>query len=628
MGHASVTNGEEGSMQRGLRQVAAAAAAGSFLFFTSGPLAAVPSPTPSTPPATGLGELDFPTSGAPGAQPAFLRGVLLLHSFEYEDAAAAFRQAQQADPGFAMAYWGEAMTCNHPIWQEQDPPAARAVLHRLGGTAAARLAKAPTAREKGYLEAVETLFSAAAEDAPGAAGGPAGEAGKPDRDRAYAEAMRRVHEAYPDDLEAASFYALALLGTAETGRDIPTYMRAAAVAEEVFSRNPSHPGAVHYLIHSYDDPVHAALGLRPARVYARIAPAAAHALHMPSHIFFALGMWDEAVAANEASWAAAEARRQRQGLPLEARGYHALAWLAYAYLQQGRHAEARSLLATMAADAHQSGSPRTRMHLAVMRAAHLIETRGGAADLPAADGSGLGLDPAAAGLFATAYAELRGGDAAAARRRLAELQALRQPGEPAGIGDAGRKAGGNYGANTGPTMHHTPQQGSAGVMEVELTALLDFAAGQRDEAVALASQAALAEDATSFEFGPPMVVKPAHELAGELLFELGRYAEARRHFEQALARAPGRALSLLGLARAAGHCGDAAAARQSREAYAELARNWRRADAGLPDLAEVRRNAATPLAAATPGTADDWPRSGESPANGAGFEAKGSLARR
>jgi tetratricopeptide (TPR) repeat protein len=496
---------------------------------------------------SGLGEVDFPTSGAPPAQAAFRRGVLLLHSFEYDDAAAAFREAQQADPGFALAYWGEAMTHDHPIWHEQDREAARAVLARLGATASARLAKASTERERGYLAALDALYEGAGDKAA--------------RDRDYAEAMRRLHETWPEDLEAASFYALALLGTAEEGRDIPTYMRAAAVAEEVFARNPRHPGAVHYLIHSYDDPIHAPLGLRPARVYARIAPAASHALHMPSHIFLALGMWDEVAAANEASWAAAEARRRRLGLGLDARGYHALSWLAYAYLQQGRYQAARELLATMAADAQANGSHRTRMHLAVMRAAHLVETRGpGAAAPPEAGAAGLDPEAQAADLFASGYAALRAGDGATARQKLAALQAPR----------AAAKG-----------------QGSVLIMEKELAALLRFAAGKRAEAVALADEAARAEDATSFEFGPPAVVKPAHELAGELLLELGRPAEARRQFEQALARAPGRALALLGLARAAARSGDAGGAGQAREAYAELARNWRHADPGLPELAEV-----------------------------------------
>jgi tetratricopeptide (TPR) repeat protein len=518
--------------------------------------------SPGSPGPAGLGEIHFPTSGAPAARPDFERGVLLLHSFEYDDAAAAFREAERRDPGFAMAYWGEAMTCNHPLWHQQDRAAARAALERLAPSPEARLAKAPTAREKGWLAALETLY---------------GEGDKASRDALYAAAMERLAAGDPDDLEAASFYALALLGSCESGRDVAVYMRAAAVAEKVFARNPRHPGAVHYLIHSYDDPAHAALGLSAARVYARIAPAAAHALHMPSHIFLALGMWDDVAASNEASWAASEARRQRLRLPLEERGYHALAWLSYAYLQQGRLREARQLLAQMAADAAASGSPRTREHLALMQAGYRVESRQWRADLGGLPDPG-GIDDgiAAAALFAHGLAGLRAGDAAAARRDLAALDARNAMNEPPG---------------------EDPARRSGAILRAELAAVLLLGTGGRPpdadaarQAVAAVERAAADEDAASYEFGPPVVVKPAHELAGEVLLDLGQPAAARRQFEQALARAPRRSLSLLGLARAAGRAGDAAAA---RAAYEDLAASWRRADADLPELAEVVAAAGT-----------------------------------
>src|SRR5690606_15789431 len=169
--------------------------------------------------------------------------------------------------------WGEALTHHHPIWMEQDRDAALAALDALATSPEARLALAPTEREKDYLRTLDVLF---------------GEGEKEARDDAYAEAMAALAARYPDDLDAAAFHALALLGTAHEGRDFATYMRAAAVAEAVFDRNPRHPGAAHYLIHAYDDPVHAPPGLRPARAYAEIAPDASHALHMPSHIYVAL----------------------------------------------------------------------------------------------------------------------------------------------------------------------------------------------------------------------------------------------------------------------------------------------------------------------------------------------------
>src|SRR5437763_8307869 len=216
-----------------------------------------------------LGTIDFPTSGPAAAQSAFIRGVLLLHSFEYQDAARAFREAQRLDSGFALAYWGEALTYTHPLWNEQDRNAARAALQRLGPTAAARRSKAPTPREQAYLDAVEILY---------------GEGAKSERDTAYSAAMGRLVNQFPADREAKVFYALSLLGLNQGVRDTATYMRAAAIVEPVFQANPNHPRAAHVLIHAYDDPIHASLGLAAARADSRIAPDAAHAVHITTHI--------------------------------------------------------------------------------------------------------------------------------------------------------------------------------------------------------------------------------------------------------------------------------------------------------------------------------------------------------
>ena len=205
----------------------------------------------------GYGHVVFANSGAPAAQADFLLGLAMLHDFEYESAAAAFQRAERADPGFALAYWGEAMTYNHAVWMEQDLPAARAALNQLAPTASARRAKAKTEREQGYLDAVETLY---------------GQGSKEQRDFRYEAAMAKLHDRYPDDVDATAFYALAILGTAHAGRDVATYMRAAAVLEEAWMTHRDHPGLVHYLIHSYDDPAHAPLGLRAARIYGKIAP--------------------------------------------------------------------------------------------------------------------------------------------------------------------------------------------------------------------------------------------------------------------------------------------------------------------------------------------------------------------
>ena len=192
------------------------------------------------------GHVEFANSGAPAAQVDFLDGLALLHDFEYETAAAAFRRAQAADPGFAMAYWGEAMTFNHPVWMQQDLPAARAALNRLAPSAELRRAKARTEREQAYLEAVETLY---------------GEGTKEARDLRYEGASWRgsTHATRTMSTRPPSTRCR-ILGSAHGGRDVATYMRAAAVLEEAWISHREHPGVLHYLIHSYDDPAHARSG--------------------------------------------------------------------------------------------------------------------------------------------------------------------------------------------------------------------------------------------------------------------------------------------------------------------------------------------------------------------------------
>src|ERR1700676_5080542 len=205
--------------------------------------------------AGNLGATHFPNSGAPGAQRDFLRGLLLLHSFEYEAARKSFQAAEGTDPGFAMAYWGEALTYNHPLWGEQDLAAARSALARLAATPEERAAKAPTARERDYLASAEKLY---------------GDGDKVQRDADYSAALGALVRAHPDDLDARAFYALSILGLTGGKRNVANYMRAAAEAEAVYEVDRSHPGALHYLIHAYDDPIHAPLGLRAARSYGKV----------------------------------------------------------------------------------------------------------------------------------------------------------------------------------------------------------------------------------------------------------------------------------------------------------------------------------------------------------------------
>jgi tetratricopeptide (TPR) repeat protein len=499
-----------------------------------------------------LGRIEFPTSGSPEAQKHFIQGVLLLHSFEYLDAREEFEIASSIQPGFAMAYWGEALTYTHPIWVEQDADAARKALSRLAPTTAARLDKAPTEREKDYLRAVETLY---------------GDGGKISRDTAYAEAMRRMMQKYPDDLEAAALYAVALMGTCQYQRNYAVYMRAAAVAEEVYAKNPQHPGAIHYLIHAYDDPVHAPLGLRAARVYGRVAGGASHAQHMPSHIFVAMGMWDDVVSANEASVEVADQRLKSKGLSRDARNFHSLLWLEYGYLQEGRARDAHRVLDEVAASAARSKNSRVLAHLAQMWAAYAVET-GEWANLTGE------FDLAKAGLSSYTAALAAQGSVAIHSGRLDEAKQLLTKARARLSGSAGEASDPHHGdAMHAPAAAEAPnERKSAEIMAMQLEAEVKRAEGNRDAALNLLASAAAAEDALSFEFGPPVPVKPTRELYGEMLLEAGRAKEAKNEFERALTRCPRRTLSLRGLAKAEAALGDSAASRQTLD---ELKTFWR-----------------------------------------------------
>lgn len=225
--------------------------------------------------AQDYGSTNFHATGDKEAHSAFTLGLLKMHNFEFEDARASFQKAIQIDSDFTMAYWGEALSHEQAFWRRYDTEKSRQILARLGDTPQARAAKAVTQREKDYIASIEILF---------------GEGSQKEREGGYSGALKKLHEKYPDDLDAAAFYALSILVTTYGGRDFSRYMRAAAITEDILDVNPRHPGALHYNIHSYDDPIHGPLGLRAARVYSEVAPAAVHALHMGSHIYYPIGV--------------------------------------------------------------------------------------------------------------------------------------------------------------------------------------------------------------------------------------------------------------------------------------------------------------------------------------------------
>jgi tetratricopeptide (TPR) repeat protein len=466
--------------------------------------------------AVGLGVTHFPNSGTPPAQRDFLRGLLLLHSFEYRAARTSFQGAERTDPSFAMAYWGEALTYNQTLWGEQDLDAARAALAKLAPTPGERAAKAGTARERDYLASVELLY---------------GSGDKTQRDAKFSAALGALARSYPEDLDARAFYALSILGLTNGVRNVANYMRAAAEGEEVYQQDRHHPGALHYLIHAYDDPVHAPLGLRAARLYGKVAPAASHAQHMPSHIFFALGLWDEAIAANVASLKIA--RAQHDG------GYHSLVWLAYAYLQENRRTQAEELMQSVAHDVETGPTKDNRVRLAYIRAIWLAETRG--ADGPNAasmiDSRGI----ASIGYF-NVYDFVRGVTAAAdtseARAALARLQA-----RTLAAGAAAKTVAADWHDAVTAT-----ELAEAAIMATALDGTIRYYEGDRKAGIARIREAIVAADRQEFEYGPPWAGKPIDELLGELLLADGQRREAAAAFEKTLSIYPNRRLALEGLA--------------------------------------------------------------------------------
>lgn len=505
-----------------------------------------------------LGSVAFPNSGDRAAQAPFLRGVALLHSFGYYDAANAFRAAQKADRNFALAYWMEALTYRHSLWGEEDLRAARGALRRLGSSANARLAKAKTPRERAYGVAVEAMFA----DAP-----------EIDRVRRFAEAMDRVAETYPTDLEASAFAALASLGVwvqLQRSAGAVHIDNAIRHAQRVFSANPNHPGAAHYLIHAYDDPSRAERGLPFARVYAQIAPDAEHALHMPSHIFLQVGLWDDVAASNERSWSASRNWVRLSKLPATRADWHSLTWLQYAYIQQGRYRAARALIDTVRVvlrganfddqfpDAVAVGPDLTFRY-------RLASGDWAPVDLPSAGVQSDRHSLRAVGftsiiLLEQAVAAALRGDTTHARVLLTRAQ---------GRGDSALS--GHYGM-TSYTMG----------LKVA-NAILVRNSGDLTKAIELL-QAAADLEATTSPAGPPYLPPPL-EMLGNALLQAGRPEEAVAAFSKELEIRHNRSESLLGLARARLATGDAKGA---VEAYSKLLVNWRHADPELPDLLEAK----------------------------------------
>ena len=279
-----------------------------------------------------LGAIDFPTSASGKAQQEFMTGVLALHSFWYPEARTHFKNARTLDPNFALAYWGEAMTYDHPVWGQHDQSAGKAILEKMDNRKASLKWDK---REKQYVAAVKKLYN------------DADKLSMYDRRRAYAEAMDQLTADYPLDDEALVFAALANLTVPDydyNNPDVRDLVPIAANLEELYQRNPSHPGALHYLIHLYDNEKFAEMGLRPARQYADIAYSSSHAIHMPSHIYKHLEMWPKVIESNIAAWNASIEWQQETDRPLDSRDYHSYRWLFDAYMEIQNYTNACSII--------------------------------------------------------------------------------------------------------------------------------------------------------------------------------------------------------------------------------------------------------------------------------------------
>jgi len=424
---------------------------------------------------------------------------------------------------------------NHPLFASApDDENPRAVLERLGATPEARLAKAPTDREKGFLQAVEILW---------------GEGEYNDRRVAYMEAMLRLHERFPDDDEVAAFTAVAMLSAARAlnDRTFRYEMRAGAIALKVFGGNPNHPGAPHYAIHSFDDPTHAPLALPAALRYAEIAPAVSHARHMPTHIFIQHGMWQLVSDHNQSAYDAARALWQPGDSVGD--GVHALDWGQYGDLQLGDYAKARTWMERLQMVADQSdGQARAVNSQGLLRARYVVETEEWDV-VPVTE------DLSAPELLATGLSAVKTGELDTAEQAIVRLADL---------------AGDNQ---------------SARIMHREVAAMLALARGDGDGAVAMMDEALDVVADMRLPNGAASPVKPPYELYGEVLLALDQPEAALEKFETSLGRMPGRSRSLLGAARAASAVGDRTGA---TDYYRTLLSNWTGRDQ-LPEYEEAAR---------------------------------------
>lgn len=472
-----------------------------------------------------LGVVNLEVQGAPEAVDAFNKGLLLLHSFEYEDARESFQEAIDLDPKMAMAYWGKAMTHNHPIWHRQDQESGKESLINMTKNGAVP----NSGLEADFLESMDILYEEGLE--------------KAERDEAYMEFYTEMSERYPNNHEVQSFYALSLMGSVQDVRDLEVYGKAGEIAGEIVKENPQHPGALHYMIHAYDDPGHAVLAMEAAQTYAKVAPSASHALHMPSHIFVAKGMWDEVVSSNIDSYQASVDRMVAKDLDNDARGFHAYHWLQYGYLQQGDFQTAAAMLDSMMIYAKETPSRKGRSYLVRFQGTYLAET--GDWNSPYAqvevDASDLNITIKSKQYFIEAMKSYSIGDADSLNATKNLLEALvRRESLFADTSDFKLCI---------PSDLSTAQPSDIAEAKAtlyQINALSYMLSGEDQLAEEFLLKSTELEDSGDYSYGPPSIQKPTHELYADWLVSQERYEEAMAEYDKALERCPGRRLSTMG----------------------------------------------------------------------------------
>jgi hypothetical protein len=504
-----------------------------------------------------LGQVDFPVSCTPAAQQQFNRAVAILHSFWYEEAIKAFGAVTEIDPDCAMGHWGVAMSYWTPLW---GPPTATALKAGSAAVSQAQAIGKKTDRERDYIEAVATFYR---------------DYDKLDhrtRSGAYQQAMEQLYLHYPDDREAAVFYALALDATAlPSDKTYSNQKKAAAILEKIFVEKPNHPGVAHYLIHSYDSAPLAEHGLPAAICYAKIAPSVPHALHMPSHIFTRLGQWQDSIRSNRAASEAGQtyaAQQFGQGVAW-AESLHALDYLAYALLQSAQDREAKKVLDQITAFRKVAPeAPSAAYALAAVPARYAIERRDWA------QAAALSLPPvafpwdkfpwtSAMVTFSRALGAARTGDFGGAQAEIDRLGSARD-------------------ASSQKDKYWADQ---IEVQRQAAVAILNHARGKDEEALAELESAAKLEATMDKHPVTPSPIVPMRELFGDLLLEMNQPAQALSEYEQSLTKDPNRFRSVYGAAKAAERSGDAA---KAKAYYHQLAALGSDADSGRPELAEAK----------------------------------------